>query len=145
MNKFTSLVVVLSLFTACLSSAQKTAFTGTFEACAKADLGSVITNVEEQVAALVAADGANLEADLAALIASVGIDTVDCAVAAVEAEQKAGSGSGSGSAVSAAAVHGLIRAKAVVAEKRGGKTAQIQKNMNDINSVVQQALAAVGQ
>jgi hypothetical protein len=113
MKKFASLAVVLSLFTGCLSSAQKTAFTGTFSACAKADVGEVVSSVEEQVSALIAANAAGLEAALTALATSVGIDTVDCAIAAVEALEGAGNGSGSATAPSTSAkLPGAIRADA---------------------------------
>jgi hypothetical protein len=113
MKKIIAATIISALFTGCLSSTQKTAFTGSFSACAKADVGVVVSSVEEQVAALIAANAAGLEAALTALAVSVGVDSVDCAIAAVEAMIAAGNGSGSAAAPSTAAKSpGALRADA---------------------------------
>lgn len=109
-----TIVLVLALIVplACLSSTQKTAFTGTFTTCAKADTGAVVSAVEAEVSALIAGGGAGLGAGLATLAASAGIDAVDCAIASVEAVLKAGQGSAAPATSEPAWVAAIAQAKA---------------------------------
>jgi hypothetical protein len=101
-----------------------TTFTGTFTSCAKADIGAVVQTVEGEVNAILATGGAGLEAALVTLATTVGLDTLECAIAAVEAAAATvtGTGSGSGSAVVAnatrAQAQSFVRAKAWVAAQR---------------------------
>lgn len=137
------LVVTLAIVIAC--AAQAKIMSGAFAVCAEADLGQVVdtvkgTTLEGAVAAIIEGNLATLETALGALAAVVGIDAIDCAIAAVEAAfppsssagSGAGTGSGSGSAVltsqtptvpsvSLARDVGFARAHQFVKDWRAGK------------------------
>lgn len=119
---------MLALASSCGAGAVTTqagsTFTGSFSACAKADLPTVIQSLESQVEAIILTDGASLEADLTTLAGKVGIDAVECAIAAVEAVIGALTSSGSGSGVAARALpDGLVRAKAWLVKARAAQQA----------------------
>ena len=79
--------VAFTILTSCTPVARST-MTGTFAACANADLGKLITpglTVAGDVASLIESNAPTLEADLTSLAATIGIDAVECAIAAVEA------------------------------------------------------------
>jgi hypothetical protein len=139
MIKNISVVLLAAALASCsLLKADAKVMSGAFVACAKADLAAEVANLPSQVisdielggatliegllsdvSALIAADLPSLEADLTSIAAQVGLDAVDCAIAAVDAVMK-GTGSGSGSAsttamprlMTASAAHGVARAKA---------------------------------
>ena len=129
--------IVFAILLSC--AAQAKIMSGVFATCAKADLGGLVTGadgkqapLEAAVAAIIEADGAALEVTLAAIAAVVGIDAIDCAIAAVEAAFPATStlpAAGSGSAGSAAPAPatrlardvGLARAHQFVTDWRAGK------------------------
>jgi hypothetical protein len=102
----------------CLSSAQKTAFTGTFVPCAKADAGQVIGTLEGDVAGVIASGVANVDAGLLALGVTASVDAIDCAIAGVEAMLKAGQGSAAPSTAEPAWVAAVAEAHAWVARQR---------------------------
>jgi hypothetical protein len=102
-----------------------TTFTGSFSACAKADLGQVVQTVEGEVNQIIVTGGAALPGALASLAATVSLDTLECAIAAVEAAAAtaaAGSGAGSGSGnvgiAYSARAENIGRARAWVAQQR---------------------------
>jgi hypothetical protein len=140
------LIVALAILISC--GARAKIMSGAFAACAEADLGQIVdsvkgTTLESAVAAIIESNTAALETALAALAAVVGIDAIDCAIAAVEAAfpetatttpPAAGSaaGSGSGSAVLTSQTPtapntrlardaGLARAHQFVKDWRAGK------------------------
>ena len=85
-----AMFIVFAILLSC--AAQAKIMSGAFATCAKADLGGLVTGadgkqapLEAAVAAIIEADGAALEVTLAAIAAVVGIDAIDCAIAAVEA------------------------------------------------------------
>lgn len=129
------LLLALSFLLAFTSCATVTKMTGSFTTCEKANLGVVIQNLPSALAAdlaalsipasssiltmvegLVSANGPALEADLGMLVATVGVDTLDCAVTAIEAVFATGSGSAGSAAArtSIAAPGGLARARAYI-------------------------------
>jgi hypothetical protein len=79
-------LMFLIAFVACGSQAIKV-MTGTFAACAQADLGQIIDGLplETVIANILAANAMTLEAELGVVVAQVGIDAIDCAIAAIEA------------------------------------------------------------
>jgi hypothetical protein len=116
MRPLAALLLLLPL--GCLSSAQKTAFTGAFVPCAKADVGLVIGTLEGDVAAVIATGVANVDAGLAALGVNASIDAIDCAIAGVEAMLKAGQVSAAPSTAEPAWVAAVAEAHAWVARQR---------------------------
>jgi hypothetical protein len=118
------------------ASVQK--MTGSFSACASADLGRAVDpGASSALAGLTAADllsfvteivtanTGELEAQLAALAATVGLDALDCAIAAIEAVENAPTpGSGSAPATLAADSskrdQGIYRMRAYVKTRRAG-------------------------
>ena len=66
---------------------------GAFATCERADLGAEVntagTTLLADVAAIIIGDAATLEADLTALAAKAGLESVQCAIAAVEAVTEA--------------------------------------------------------
>jgi hypothetical protein len=87
-KRIVSILLLLAL--ACTGAGQKVGtMTGAFVSCAKADLGQIIATsgrpLLDDVAALIEGAAASLEADLTALVTIVGIDAVQCAIAAVAA------------------------------------------------------------
>lgn len=110
--------VLLAAFVilACTSAQLKT-MTGTFATCGKADLGQIVTGadgkpaaLEAAVAAIIEGNGAALEATLGALAVVVGIDAIDCAIAAVEAAFVPAIGSGSAAPATNELVTNNVRA-----------------------------------
>lgn len=100
---------------------------GAFAACAKADLGQMITPGSSGPLAglpaqafltflnnLITMNAAALEAQLGALATLVGVDAIQCALAAIEALSAP---AGSATPTTAAASPGLVRAKAWLAQQ----------------------------
>ena len=100
--------------------------TGAFATCAETDLGQLVKSEAGQlvplatdVAQLIDGNAAGLESALETLATTVGLDAIDCAVAAYDATHvPAATGSGSAVAMSAAVNPGLVRAKAWVVAQR---------------------------
>ena len=94
---------------------------GTFASCAEADFGAELKDAPAQlvsdleaigaslswgeladIGALIKADGPELEADLAMVVAIIGIDALDCIISSIEAVINGGAGSSSAGSASPA-------------------------------------------
>jgi hypothetical protein len=119
-------VMLCAVMLSCTPQARST-MSGTFAACADSDLGTLIApgiTVAGDVAGLIESNAPTLEADLTSLAVTVGIDAVECAIAAVEAvllAPKPATGSaGSGELVASAKAPppGVARARAWLGDAR---------------------------
>lgn len=115
-NFLTTLSLALSMTLGCVHGGY-TRGTNEFKACAKADFSQIATSsglpVLVDVANKIRGNAPALENDLTSLALDVGVDTVKCAIAALET---AWSSSSSGGASHAAPSPGLLRAEAWVAK-----------------------------
>ena len=88
---------------------------GAFATCEKADLGAAVdasgTTLLADVAAIIIGNAATLEADLTALAAKAGLESVQCAIVAVEAVTEA-KPAASGAVSASLPLPGAIRADA---------------------------------
>ena len=128
---------LLCALAACATvKADAVVMSGAFAACAKADLGKVVTAagvtgaLETVVATIIDQDAAPLETDLLGLIPTVTLDAIQCAVAAVKAATPT-STTPAATALALARADGIQRAEAAIASYQATQAqAQVQAKGN---------------
>ncbi len=94
---------------------QRSTMTGAFKACAEGDLGALVKpgiTVFDDVVNKIKGNSPTLEADLTSLATTFGLNTIECAIAAVEAVLMAPTSNGSAVATAAQETPpGLARAR----------------------------------
>lgn len=114
---------IVMIIAACASSPAFKAMTGAYAACAKADLGEIVTDtgltLEQAVAQEIKGNPTTLEADLKTLLGKVGLDAIVCAVTAVEAALTTPAAGSATTPSASQPLPGLLRAKAFIKAQKG--------------------------